>query len=91
LDENVKKVRTVVWNDRFLTIRLIAEELGISRNAVRLILMENVGMKKVHMQILSNNPTNNHLQQRGEIHVDLCSKSMSDRWLAQQSHHRLEV
>jgi hypothetical protein len=66
LDENVK-VRTVVCKDQFLTVRRIAEELDVNRNAIQLVLMKNLGMKNVCMKILAKNPTNDQLQQTGNF------------------------
>jgi hypothetical protein len=45
-DENVEKVRTLVRNDRRLSIRMIAEELNVDKETVRQILTENLKMKK---------------------------------------------
>jgi orotate phosphoribosyltransferase-like protein len=45
-DENVDKVRTLVRNDRCLSIRMIAEELNVDKETVRQILTENLKMKK---------------------------------------------
>jgi hypothetical protein len=46
-DENVDKVRTLVRNDRRLSIRMIAEELNVDKETVRQILTEKLKMKKV--------------------------------------------
>jgi DNA-directed RNA polymerase sigma subunit (sigma70/sigma32) len=46
-DENVDKVRTLVRNDRHLSIRMIAKELNVDKETVRQILTENLKMKKV--------------------------------------------
>jgi orotate phosphoribosyltransferase-like protein len=45
-DENVDKVRTLVRNDRRLSIRMIAEELNVDKETVKQILTENLKMKK---------------------------------------------
>jgi hypothetical protein len=45
-DENVDKVRTLVRNDRRLSIRMIAEELNVDKETVRQILTENLKMRK---------------------------------------------
>jgi hypothetical protein len=44
-DENVDKVRTLVKNDRRLSIRIIAEELNVDKETVRQISTENLKMK----------------------------------------------
>jgi DNA-directed RNA polymerase sigma subunit (sigma70/sigma32) len=45
-DENVDKVKTLVRNDRRLSIRMIAEELNVDKEIVRQILTENLEIKK---------------------------------------------
>jgi hypothetical protein len=44
-DENVGKVRTLVRNDRRLSIRMTAEELNVDKETVRQILTENLKMQ----------------------------------------------
>jgi DNA-directed RNA polymerase sigma subunit (sigma70/sigma32) len=44
-DENVDKVRTLVRNDRRLSIRMVADELNVDKETVRQILTENLKMK----------------------------------------------
>jgi DNA-directed RNA polymerase sigma subunit (sigma70/sigma32) len=46
-DKNVDKVRTLVRNDRRLSIRMIAEELNVDKETVRQILTENLKRKCV--------------------------------------------
>ena len=46
-EENIQKVKKLVRSDRRLTVRMLAEELGLRRESVRLILTEDLGMKKI--------------------------------------------
>lgn len=46
-DRNIQLVNEVVRRDRRLTIRMMAEELEMSKESVRTILVENLGMKKI--------------------------------------------
>ena len=46
-DVNIKKVRELVCTDRRLTIRMMADQLGIDKELVRSILVDNLGMRKV--------------------------------------------
>jgi hypothetical protein len=43
-DENVDKVRTLVRNDRRLSIRIVAEELNVHKETVGQIFTENLKM-----------------------------------------------
>ena len=45
--ENIERVRQLVRADRRLTVRMIAEELSISKDSVWAILTENLEMRKV--------------------------------------------
>ena len=46
-DENIQKVNELVRSDRRMTVRMLAEELGLGRESVRTILTEDLGMKKI--------------------------------------------
>jgi histone-lysine N-methyltransferase SETMAR len=43
----IDKVRTLIMEDRRLTVREIADEVGISRGSANTILTEDVGMRRV--------------------------------------------
>ena len=45
-DANVDRVRTLVFSDRRLGVRVIAEELNMNRETVRQIVKEDLGMRK---------------------------------------------
>ncbi|GFS69111.1 HTH_48 domain-containing protein, partial [Nephila pilipes] len=44
---NVEKVRNLVMADRRLTVREIAEEVGVSKDSVHAILREDLNMNRV--------------------------------------------
>ena len=46
-DTNIEKVRQLVRSDRCLTIRIIANKLGMAKETVRTILVDTLGMRKV--------------------------------------------
>ena len=50
-DENIELVRQKVRGDRRLTVRMIANELGISCERVWTIITEELGMKKICAKI----------------------------------------
>ena len=47
-DENVVKVRELLNNDRRLSVRLIAEELGLGQTTVFKLVTEDLMMRNVH-------------------------------------------
>ena len=46
-EEIIQQVRQVVCGDRRLTVRIIADEVGINHNAVWEILTQDLGMRKI--------------------------------------------
>ena len=46
-DEIVERVRQKVWSDRCLTVRMIADELGMNSERVWRMIMEDLGMRKI--------------------------------------------
>jgi RNA-binding protein YhbY len=51
-NENIYRVRSFVLSDRRLTVRMIAEELGLGKSSVHTILTEHLEMKKVCAKIV---------------------------------------
>ena len=45
-DQNVEVVRAVMAKDRQLSVRMIAEEIGLNKNAVHRIITEHLHMRK---------------------------------------------
>ncbi|XP_045149088.1 protein GVQW3 isoform X2 [Echinops telfairi] len=45
--ENIRKVKELACSNRQLTVRMMAEELNLDKETVRLILKENLNMKTV--------------------------------------------
>ncbi|XP_076969650.1 protein GVQW3 [Tamandua tetradactyla] len=52
-DENIQKVKDLVCSNRQLTVRMMAEELNLDKETVRLILKENLNMRKVSPNVVS--------------------------------------
>ncbi|XP_012600481.1 protein GVQW3 [Microcebus murinus] len=52
-DENIQKVKDLVCSNRQLTVRMMAEELNLDKETVRLILKENLNMRKVSAKVMS--------------------------------------
>jgi orotate phosphoribosyltransferase-like protein len=47
MDENVVKIREPARSDHWLTCRMIADELDMSKETVTKILQQDLGMRKV--------------------------------------------
>jgi len=53
-NENIDRVRSLVLSHRRLTVRMIAEELGLGKSSVHTILTEHFDTKKVCAKIVRN-------------------------------------
>jgi predicted transcriptional regulator len=73
-NENVDKVRTLVRNDRRLSIRMIAEELNVDEETVRQILTENLKMKKVCAKMVPENLSEDQKLNREEMCQNVLEK-----------------
>jgi len=51
-NENINCMRSLMLSDRRLTVRMIAEELGLGKSSVHIILTEHLDMKKVCAKIV---------------------------------------
>jgi hypothetical protein len=54
-DQNVEVVRAVMAKDRRLSFRMIAEETGLYKNAVRRILTDHLYMRKICAKLVPKN------------------------------------
>ncbi|XP_058280505.1 protein GVQW3 isoform X3 [Hylobates moloch] len=52
-DDNIQKVKDLVCSNRQLTVRMMAEELHLDKETVRLILKENLNMRKISAKVIS--------------------------------------
>jgi hypothetical protein len=66
-DGNVENISNLLRNDLLLTFRMIAEELNINRATIRLILTENLEVKKVCAMIVLTNFKNTIYSGRGNL------------------------
>ena len=51
-DQNVEVVRAVIEKDRRLSVRMIAEETSLDKNAVHRILTEHLHMRKIRAKLV---------------------------------------
>jgi hypothetical protein len=56
-DENVERVRSLVATDRRLTVRFVANELNMNKNADHQILTDLLDMRKVCAKMVPKNLT----------------------------------
>ena len=73
-DQNVEVVRAVMTKDRRLSVRTIAEETGLNKNAVRKILTEHLHMRKIYAKSLPKNFPLGQKANRLEICQDLLGR-----------------
>jgi len=55
--DNTARVREIFLVDRKLTVRMIADDVNMNRETVRLVLTEELGMKKICDKMVSRNLT----------------------------------
>lgn len=91
-DENIQKVKDLVCSNRQLTVRMMAEELKLDKETVRLILKENLNMRKISAKvtsgILKDDPKPRKLDLRSDLSKEtrkhsLCVKkkvTSSETW-----------
>ena len=55
--DNTARVRELVRSDRRLTVNMTADEVNVNREAVRRILSEELGMRKICAKMVARNLT----------------------------------
>jgi len=73
-DETVARVRDLVRTDRRLTVRMIADELNINRQAVYEILTQDLGMRKICAKMVPKNLTIEQKEHRMTVCRDLINR-----------------
>ncbi|XP_034522201.1 protein GVQW3 isoform X2 [Ailuropoda melanoleuca] len=74
-DENIQKVKDLVCSNRRLTVRMMAEELNLDKETVRLILKENLNMRKVSAKVISDILKDESKPRRFDFHSDLSKET----------------
>jgi energy-converting hydrogenase A subunit M len=72
---DVDKVRTLVRNDRHLSIRMISKELNVDKETVRQILTENLKMIKVCAKMVPKNLSKDQKLNREEMCQNVLEKN----------------
>ena len=68
-DENVEVVRQKVWSDCRLTVRMIADELGMNSERVWRIITEDLGMRKICAKMVPRLLNEGQKKQRVQVSV----------------------
>ncbi|ROT70225.1 hypothetical protein C7M84_011507, partial [Penaeus vannamei] len=71
---NVERVRQMVCSDRRLTVRLIANELGINHDSVWKILTEDLDMRKVCAKMVPKLLNDDQKDQRMQVCQDILER-----------------
>ena len=77
-DDNVAKVREVIRSNRRLTVREVAEEVGISKTVCREILTENLGMHRIAAKFVPHLLTDDQKQNRVDVSQELLNGANGD-------------
>jgi len=70
-EENIAKIRQILCENRWLTVRSITEQVNIDRETVRKILTEDLDMRKVCAKMVPKELTEEQNQRRVTICQDL--------------------
>lgn len=76
-DSNAQRVRTLIRQDRRLTIRMLAQELNMNRETVRKILREDFHMRKLCAKMVPKNLTEEQKEHRASVAED-CLQQVED-------------
>ena len=80
-DTNIEKVRQLVRSDRHLTIRVIANEVGMDKETVHTILVDTLGMRKVCAKMVPKLLTEDQKAQRLNACRDILQQMEADEKL----------
>ena len=70
-DENVERLRQKVWSDHCLTVRMIADELGMNSERVWRIITEDLGMRKICAKMVPRLLNEGQKEQRVQVCQDI--------------------
>ena len=76
--EMMEKVRKMLAQDRRLTLRLVAKELGISKDTAHTIVRDDLGKRKICFRFLPHKLTDEQKAKRMETSGDLISMCDQD-------------
>ncbi|CAK9816524.1 Protein GVQW3 [Anthophora quadrimaculata] len=59
-DGNIEKVKKIVFENRRVSIREIAADIGVSFGSVQSIMHDTLGMRRVEARLMKQNPKNHN-------------------------------
>jgi len=77
-DHHIEKVRSVIRENRRLTIREVYEEVGICKSSCHTILIEKLKMRRVAAKFVSRLLTEEQKQNRVTVSQELIDRSNTD-------------
>ena len=77
-EENIQKVKKLVRSDRRMTVRMLAEELGMGRESGRTILAEDLGMKKISAKMVPKLLSDDQKTRRVDLSRDVLEQLEGD-------------
>ena len=92
-DVNIEKVWELVRTDRRLTIRMMADQLGIDKELVRSILVDNLGMRKVCAKMVPRLLSEDQKTRRLHVCQDILQQlqTADGRHTLRKGHHRWRI
>jgi len=82
--DNTARVRELVRSNRRLTVRMIADEVKVNREAVRRILTEELGMGKICAKMVPRNLTEQQRHARVSVCAELLEQVEADAELMER-------
>ena len=84
--EMIEKVRQMLAQDRRLTLRLIADELGINKDTAHIIVRDDLGKRKICSRFVPLKLTDEQKAKRMETSGDFISTCDQDPFIASGKH-----
>ena len=82
--DNVEHVKQMVHGDRWLTVRMIADELEINRDSVWEIITEDLGMWKIYVKMVPKLLDDEQKERRVEVCQDILEHLQTEPDLLQR-------
>lgn len=77
-DHNVQRVRNVLNSDRRLSVRMIADQVGIDKMTAHTIVTEELGMRRICAKLVPKVLTDDQKQRRVSVSEDLLQRVEED-------------
>ena len=87
-DDHIEKVRSVICENRRLTIREVSKEVGICKSSCHTILTEKLKMHRVAAKFVPRLLTEEQKQNRVTVSQELLDRSNTDENFLKKCHNR---